>query len=100
VKACNSVVHTDAKMNLEDTKKVRLEDRERFFQVVMRTAVARKWPHSKIAGSKCAVLNNSVAFSPQASGIVGSNPTRGMDVCVRSFYDCVVMCVGSGLATG
>jgi hypothetical protein len=27
--------------------------------------------------------------------IVGSNPTQGMDVCV-----CVVLCVGSGLATG
>jgi hypothetical protein len=26
---------------------------------------------------------------------VGSNPTRGMNVCV-----CVVLCIGSGLATG
>jgi hypothetical protein len=34
------------------------------------------------------------------AGIVGSNPTRGMDVCVRLFCVCVVLCVGSGLATG
>jgi hypothetical protein len=30
--------------------------------------------------------------------IVGSNPTGGMDVCVRSFCGCVVLCVGSGLS--
>jgi hypothetical protein len=35
-------------------------------------------------------------FARSSTGIVGSNPTRGMDVCVRLF--CV--CVGSGLATG
>jgi hypothetical protein len=29
---------------------------------------------------------------------VGSNPTRGMDVCVRLFCVCVVLCVGSGVA--
>jgi hypothetical protein len=34
------------------------------------------------------------------AGIVGSNPTWGMDLCVRSFCVCVVLCVGSGLATG
>jgi hypothetical protein len=33
------------------------------------------------------------------AGIVISNPTQGMDVCVRLFYVCVVPCVGSGLAT-
>jgi hypothetical protein len=33
------------------------------------------------------------------AGIVGSNPTPGMDVCVRLFYVYVVLCVGSGLAT-
>jgi hypothetical protein len=34
------------------------------------------------------------------TGIVRSNPTWGMDVCVRLFGVCVVLCVGSGLATG
>jgi hypothetical protein len=29
---------------------------------------------------------------------VGSNPARGMDVCVYSVF--VLSCVGSGLATG
>jgi hypothetical protein len=33
-------------------------------------------------------------------GSWGPNPTRGMFVCVRLFCVCVVLCVGSGLATG
>jgi hypothetical protein len=39
-------------------------------------------------------------FARSNTGIAGSNPTRGMDVCVRLFRICVVLCVGSGLATG
>jgi hypothetical protein len=31
------------------------------------------------------------------AGIVGSNPTQGMDVCVRLFWVSVVLHVGSGL---
>jgi hypothetical protein len=34
------------------------------------------------------------------TGFVVSNPTRYIDVCVRLFCVCVVLCVGSGLATG
>jgi hypothetical protein len=34
------------------------------------------------------------------AGIVDSNPTQGMEVCLRLFYVCVVLCLGSGLATG
>jgi hypothetical protein len=34
------------------------------------------------------------------AGIVGSNPTQGMDLRVRLFFVCVVLCVGNGLATG
>jgi hypothetical protein len=30
---------------------------------------------------------------------MGSNPTRGMDVCVRFFCVCALLCVGSGLVT-
>jgi hypothetical protein len=38
-------------------------------------------------------------FGRSNTGIVGSNPARGMDVCPRFF--CVVpSCVGRGLATG
>jgi hypothetical protein len=39
-------------------------------------------------------------FAHLNNGIVGSNPTRGMDVYVLLLCVCVVLCVGSGLATG
>jgi hypothetical protein len=39
-------------------------------------------------------------FARSNTGIVSSNPTGGMDVCVRLFYVCVVLCVDKGLATG
>jgi hypothetical protein len=38
-------------------------------------------------------------FSCSNTGIVGLNPTRGINVCVRLFCVCVVLYVGSGLAT-
>jgi hypothetical protein len=49
------------------------------------------WPITLAARSKAWTV-----FACSRTGIVGSNPTRGMDVCVRLF--CV--CVGSGFATG
>jgi hypothetical protein len=39
-------------------------------------------------------------FARSNSGIVGSNLTRGMDVSLLLFCVCVVLCLGSGLATG
>jgi hypothetical protein len=39
-------------------------------------------------------------FARSNTGNVGSNPTRDKDVCVRLFCVCVVLCVGTGLATG
>jgi hypothetical protein len=39
------------------------------------------------------------AFSRSNTGIVGSNPTRSMDVWFRLFCVYGVLCVGSGLAT-
>jgi hypothetical protein len=39
-------------------------------------------------------------FAPSNAGIVGSNPSQGVDVCVRLLCVYVVLCVGSGLATG
>jgi hypothetical protein len=36
------------------------------------------------------------AFARSSTGIVGSNPAQGMDICLPLF--CV--CVGSGLAMG
>jgi hypothetical protein len=43
-------------------------------------------------------VNILTVFACSKAGVVGSNPTRGMDVCVRLFCVCVVLCVGSGLA--
>jgi hypothetical protein len=39
-------------------------------------------------------------FACLNTGIVDSNPTRGINVCVCLFRVCAVLCVGSGLATG
>jgi hypothetical protein len=39
-------------------------------------------------------------FASLNTGIVGSNPTQRMDVCVCLFWVCVVLCVDSGIATG
>jgi hypothetical protein len=38
-------------------------------------------------------------FALWSAGIVGSNPTQSMDVCVRLFCVCVVLCTDSGLKT-
>jgi hypothetical protein len=35
-------------------------------------------------------------YTRSNTGIMGSNPIRGMDVCVRLFCDHVVLCVGRG----
>jgi hypothetical protein len=55
----------------------------------------RAWPTTVTAQSKAWIV-----FARSNIGVVGSNPTRGMDVCMRLFcvYS-VVVCVGSGLAT-
>jgi hypothetical protein len=42
----------------------------------------------------------STVFSRSKAGIVASNPTEGMDVCVHLFRVYVVLCLGSDLATG
>jgi hypothetical protein len=40
-------------------------------------------------------------FARSKAGIVGSNPTQGMDVCIVFVYSvCVVLWVGRGLAPG
>jgi hypothetical protein len=39
-------------------------------------------------------------FARSNTGIVGLNPTQGMDVFLDLFYICVVLCFGSGLETG
>jgi hypothetical protein len=39
-------------------------------------------------------------FARSNSGIMGSNPTQGVDVYVRLFCVYVIRCIGSDLATG
>jgi hypothetical protein len=42
----------------------------------------------------------STVFVRSNAEIMGSNSTQGIDVCVRLFCICVVLCVDRGLATG
>jgi hypothetical protein len=53
------------------------------------------WPITVAAQSKAWTV-----FALSNTGIVGSKPTRGIDVCVRLFCVCVAKCAGSGIATG
>jgi hypothetical protein len=39
-------------------------------------------------------------FASSNTGVMGSNPTRSMHVCVRLFCVCVVLCAGMGVSTG
>jgi hypothetical protein len=41
-----------------------------------------------------------ITVARSSTGIVGSNLTWNMDVCMRLFCVRVVLCIGSGLATG
>jgi hypothetical protein len=51
--------------------------------------------------TKITVATRSEALTASNTGVVRSNPTTGMDTCVRLFCVCVfVLCVGRGLATG
>jgi hypothetical protein len=49
--------------------------------------------------SKIADHSSRAVFAPSNSEIVGSNLTP-MDICENLFCVSVVLCVGSGLATG
>jgi hypothetical protein len=51
--------------------------------------------------SNCITANHRcrAVFSHSNTAIVGSNPTRGMNVRVRLFYVYISLCVGSDLAT-
>jgi hypothetical protein len=54
-----------------------------------------KWPITVAAQAKAWTV-----FARSSTGIMGSNPTQGMNVCVRLFCVCVALCVGRGVATG
>jgi hypothetical protein len=51
------------------------------------------WPITVAARSKAWTV-----FARLNAGIMSSNPTQSMDVCVRLFCVYVVLCVRSGLA--
>jgi hypothetical protein len=55
-----------------------------------------KWHEPITVAARSKVLT---VFARLNTRVVGSNPTRGMDVCVRLFCVYVVLCAGSGLAT-
>jgi hypothetical protein len=57
--------------------------------------IRRQLPITVAAWSKAQIV-----FARSKAGIVGSNPTEGTEVCVRLICICVVLYVGSGLATG
>jgi hypothetical protein len=60
------------------------------------------WCHHSIglSATVAAHCKTWTVFAHSDTGIVGSNPTRGIDICMRLFYVCVILYVGSGLATG
>jgi hypothetical protein len=55
----------------------------------------RYWPITVTVRSKVRTV-----FACSNTGIVGSNPTNGMAVCVHLFCVCAVLCAGRGLAPG
>jgi hypothetical protein len=48
----------------------------------------------------CIFNEGRTAFGPSNAGIVGLNPTKVMNVCVRLLCAYVVLCVGRDLVTG
>jgi hypothetical protein len=63
--------------------------------VILFVHVSRSRPITVTASPRA-----SIVFARSNTGVVGSNLTRGIDICVGLFCVCVVMYVGSGLATG
>jgi hypothetical protein len=53
------------------------------------------WPITLASRSKA-----WTAFALSKTGVGGSNPTQNVNVCVRLFHVCTVLCAGSGLASG
>jgi hypothetical protein len=65
--------------------------------------VSGNWPwyHARMPITVAARSKAWTVFACSNAGIVSSNPTqRHGCMCVRLFCVCIVLCVGSGLATG
>jgi hypothetical protein len=78
-------------------------------KLVPRSRIFLQFPHFTSTATHfylITILTIRVAVRPRARNVfacsdtlVGSNPTRGMDICLR-FFLFVLSCVGSGRATG
>jgi hypothetical protein len=71
--------------------------------VYIQNEVYRKftWRQRSYAPIRVAARSKAwTVFARLNAGIVVSNSTQGMNVCLRLFCVCVVLCVGYGLATG
>jgi hypothetical protein len=66
-----------------------------FLSIIFRWLARSGWPITVAARSMAWTV-----FARSNTGIVGSNPTQGIDVCVCVYSVCVVLHVGKGLATG
>jgi hypothetical protein len=55
---------------------------------------------SSSSSSSSAYHSGCSVFARSDTEILGSNPTGGMDICMRLLCVCVILCVDSGLATG
>jgi hypothetical protein len=82
-------------------KLMQFEERETEVAQSLSDGLGRSWFRLITKEQNREILGNLRAvYEAVKAGIVGSNPTQGMDVCVRLFCVCVVLCIGSGLATG
>jgi hypothetical protein len=81
----------DLLLQAEDGAVMSLWNADRLSLDYMVLCLRRHWPQWSKAWT---------VFTHSNNGIVGSNPTQGMDVCVCVYSVCAVLCVGSSLATG
>jgi hypothetical protein len=65
-----------------------------------RTWAAAVWNQRLTAWDMARPWFTLTVFARLNAVIVGSNPIQGMDICMRLFCVCVVLLVGTGLATG
>jgi hypothetical protein len=78
--------------NLKSCKQTRFSTSVQNIITLMYSLGRSQWPHG--------LRHKLSSLARSNAGIVGSNPTQGMDVCVCVYSVCVVLCVGSGLAMG
>jgi hypothetical protein len=74
---------------------------DRHFYYLVANDVMLTVMHSQTQSIAVAARSKAwTVFARSNTGIVGSNPTTGIDVCVRLFCVRIVLCAVSGIATG